>query len=392
MDLLDLEKALASKDESGFTELLRHCHENQRPRVGYALGQYFLAGSSWRKLSTDFLDHYSICCYYSGHQKEALEVMTHLLDYRPLAPEARDRIDSNRAFCIPFTESDYVGYPAQTVQRITGRPRSRIPRVTFSITTCKRTDLFVRTMNSFLQCCLDVDLIDEWICVDDMTAEEDREKMRSLYPFFRFLWKDATDRGHPRSMNIIRKEVHTPYLFHCEDDWQYFSPKPVITEAIAVLESDPTIGQILINRNYAEEANGFEISGGFPNQTANGIQYILHEYYPSGSEGLARLHSTHRLHNAYWPHFSLRPSLVRMEAWDKTGEFDESSDHFELDYASRYMDAGYRSCFFNTVYCLHIGRLTRERNDESRQNAYSLNEEIQFGKPAVATKPRGDPR
>ena len=48
----------------------------------------------------------------------------------------------------------------------------------FSITTCKRFDLFEKTINSFIQCCKDVLLIDKWLCIDDNSSDTDREKMK----------------------------------------------------------------------------------------------------------------------------------------------------------------------------------------------------------------------
>jgi GR25 family glycosyltransferase involved in LPS biosynthesis len=387
MNLREVEGILSSNDESAVTELISECHRNARHHTGYALGQYFLRRKyhSWKDAGTPFLDNYSICCYYSGHQGESFEITTHLLDYRELDPETRTRINDNRHFSIPLVCDRHIEYPSEIVNRILNRAPSASPQVTFSITTCKRTDLFLCTMNSFLQCS-DIDLIDQWLCVDDNTAEDERETMRRLYPFFRFIWKGQADKGHARSMNIIRGEVTTPYLFHCEDDWQFFSPKPFLRESIDILESDPSLGQVLVNRNYAEEADGHIITGGTSQHTGSGIQYIRHEYYPPHSrESQQFLMQNPGPTNAYWPHFSLRPSTVRMEAWKRTGDFQEDAAHFEMEYAGRYVDAGFRSCFFNTVYCLHIGRLTREIDDPSKPNAYVMNDQVQFGRAKTQT-------
>ena len=54
-------------------------------------------------------------------------------------------------------------------------------KLTFTITTCKRFDLFEKTINSFLNCCLDIDLIDEFIGVDDNSSKQDRKQMKKLY-------------------------------------------------------------------------------------------------------------------------------------------------------------------------------------------------------------------
>jgi len=117
------------------------------------------------------------------------------------------------------------------------------------------------------------------------------------------------------------------------------------------------LGQYFLNRNYAEEAEGHILAGGISQRTSDGVQYVLHEYCQPESEECRQFVMEHPgPNNAYWPHFSLRPSTIKMEAWRRTGDFREDAGHFEIDYARRYVDAGYRSCFFNTVYCFHIGK------------------------------------
>ena len=47
-------------------------------------------------------------------------------------------------------------------------------------------------------------------------------------------------------MNIIKKIVDTPYIFHCEDDWKFFCKKRYISECFDVLGQSCKIGQCLI--------------------------------------------------------------------------------------------------------------------------------------------------
>ena len=62
----------------------------------------------------------------------------------------------------------------------------------------------------------------------------------------------------------------------------------------------------------------------------------------------------------------------------KLGNFDSANQFFEMDYAEKWTKAGYKSAFFNMITNRHIGRLTSERNDTSKLNAYALNNESQF--------------
>ena len=86
--------------------------------------------------------------------------------------------------------------------------------VTITTTTCKRTDLITRTIDSFLECVLDYKkYVKEWIIIDDNSSEKDRAFMKERYPFIRFIYKDQNNKGHPRSMNMFLDEVKTPYVF-----------------------------------------------------------------------------------------------------------------------------------------------------------------------------------
>ncbi len=85
--------------------------------------------------------------------------------------------------------------------------------------------------------------------------------------------------------------------------------------------------------------------------------------------------------NAWWPHFSLRPSLLRTAAVAEVGSFDEDAPHFELDFAHRYVAAGWSSAAFDDVTCVHLGPLTTDRGPDRAPNAYDLNGRAQFGRP-----------
>jgi GR25 family glycosyltransferase involved in LPS biosynthesis len=60
------------------------------------------------------------------------------------------------------------------------------------------------------------------------------------------------------------------------------------------------------------------------------------------------------------------------------GNFDSVNKFFEMDYALKWTNAGYKSAFFNRITCRHIGRLTSDKNTKNVKNAYELNNESQF--------------
>lgn len=272
-------------------------------------------------------------------------------------------------------QSYYNQYPKDIISKIKYN-NYPIPFITFSITTCKRLDLFKRTMNSFLNCCKDIHLITDWICVDDNSSEEDRQQMRLLYPFFNFCFKNQSDKGHAKSMNIILNYVQSPYLLHIEDDWEFISPQFYIQQSLEILNEHDNLGQVLFNKNYAELFD-INILGGFPSKTKFGLRYYLHEFETDNNTFVRRHGSGSSC--AYWPHYSLRPSLSKTNVLKKVGLYNPDANHFEMEFAYRYSNLGFVTAFFESINCIHIGRLTSERFSD-KQNAYVLNNESQFEK------------
>src|SRR5690606_23365455 len=103
-------------------------------------------------------------------------------------------------------------------------------------------DLFYKTVISFINCCEDIHLIDEWFVVDDNSDPNDRIKADNDFPFIKFIWKNPENKGHPRSMNILKQNIKTPYFFHIEDDWLFFRKEKYLSECLDILSSDKMYG------------------------------------------------------------------------------------------------------------------------------------------------------
>ena len=244
--------------------------------------------------------------------------------------------------------------------------------IILTMTSCKRFDLFQKTMNSFINNCSDINRITYFFCVDDNSSDEDREQMRKNYPFFNFYFKNASEKGHRQSMNIIwnkLNELKPKFYLHLEDDWLFINKRSYVTDSISFLERVESDGihQLLFNKNYAEVINDFNIIGGkIIDKDKNIKHHIKDEPNLNGSNC------------AYWPHFSFRPSIIRTSAVLTLGNFDSQNTFFERDYADKYFhSAGYTSAFFNEVNTIHIGKLTSESHPD-KKNAYELNNEEQF--------------
>jgi len=318
--------------------------------------------------------------FYSGQYRMSYDLYSKNIENSFLDENDISSLKNNRIFSVTHISNDYINYNKEIVDKIVSRAERPVQLITFTITTCKRFDLFEKTMNSFINCCTDLNRIDQWFCVDDNSSEEDRVKMKEKYPFFTFYFKTYKEKGHPQSMNIIRDHVKTEYIFHMEDDWKFFHPSNYIGKCMDILNfCDNNVGQCLINKNYSETINDIDIAGGLLSKTKNGTRYYMHEYTPDETSAKKfRDKYGIRKNCAYWPHFSFRPSLFKRRVLTIIGPYNEKISHFEMDYSHRYVNNEFKSVFLDGIYCLHTGRLTSQRNNKEIPNAYDLNNESQF--------------
>ena len=372
------ERYLKYHDEQMAIDLVRCARCQNLHNLGCILAEYLI---SVFPHSFYIKEEYGIMLYYKQEYDKSYLIFQSILDMRNLTEQQVNLVISNQKFSIDFFKDKYINYNQKLVNDIIGYTKQdkRFPLITLTITSCKRLDLFVKTINSFMECCKDIHLIDKWFCVDDNSSTEDRIRMQELYPFINFYFKTREEKGHPQSMNIIRKYVKTPYTFHMEDDWLFFECRNYLSECLEVLGSSQKIGQCLINKNYTEISNDHDVIGGELKKTTTGLRYYIHEYCVTDKEkqDFLERHGPGSS-SSYWPHFSFRPSLLHTKIYEELGEFNETTSHFEMDYSYRYISKGYISAFLEKTYCLHIGRLTSERDNKSIPNAYDLNNECQF--------------
>jgi hypothetical protein len=277
-----------------------------------------------------------------------------------LTPDNYKYIDQIIAYYRPLlaTPSD--------MQLLT-KPLYEKPRVNvmLTITTCKRFDLFQETVNSMMKQWKDLDKVDYFFCVDDNSSAEDKLKMQTQYLFFNYYMKSADEKGHRESMNIIwnkLKEVKPTYWIHMEDDWLYFKSENYIGRGIQLLEKYESldIHQLVFNRTYGLMMTDMNRVGG--RLLEPGIW--LHEQKEVQGPNCA-----------YWPHYSIQPSIIRTKVILELGNYDSPNTFFERDYANKYGAKGYQTMFFDSINSLHTGKQHWEKDGK---NAYALNEIGQF--------------
>ena len=320
------------------------------------------------------MDQYSIALFHTGRYREAAELCTLIFKRFPVIEYTlHTHLAKNMRYNLSKLLSpaaDDIPYNSDVVSFLMNSSRGGKLPVMFSVTTCKRLRLFVKTMNSFLNCCEDIHTISRFVCVDDQSSDDDVTVMSELYPFMEIIRKPFENKGHAPSMNVITEVARDyEYLFHIEDDWEFLARRPYVADCISVLRENKMYGQCVLNNNYAESINGPDILDGEYKVSMSGVQYFKHIQDSN--------FDNNRINVRYWPHFSMNPSIMRTSMLESIGDF-EKKPHFEFDYGVRYMNSGYQTAFLNNIHVSHIGRPNSQRNDSTTKNAYDLNDEKQF--------------
>ena len=209
--------------------------------------------------------------------------------------------------------------------------------MTFTMTSGRRLGLFIRTMDSFLANCLDLDLIKNWVVCDDRSSREDLLTMRRRYSFIEFV--QARQPGQPASLNRLFSLAETEWFVHWEDDWLTCRRGHFLRQALDIAHADPR------NRNVVLRGwQGVHIQDG-------PVSYNGHVYCPKGSA----IH--YRQTDWFWYGYSLNPGLQHKPTVEMLGAYDEAATTRDFDKAAarKYRDLGLRRVNPPERYVEHIG-------------------------------------
>lgn len=320
-------------------------------------------------------------CFQTSHRAYQTRLMENIEDQDVI--DSQLRLQSN---CIPKLLGKFSDYNPQKTELLKNHLQFQLennhsasttqtPNVIITMTSCKRLNLFEKTVNSFVNCCLDLHRVKRWICVDDGSSETDKIRMSTKYPFIEFIWKTSQNKGHSKSCNLLRDIVinsDAEFAFHLEDDFEFILQDIFLTKCSVILQSSNEYGQCCINLNYGEAEEFCDIKGGVRKilsiDQKPWLAFWEHEF--TGKS----------IYCEYWPHYSLRPGMIKTKVYKDLDIFNESPQvFFEMDFANKFAAKGYKTCFSHSLACVHIGRKTYDKKDVY-QNAYDLNETCQFGK------------
>lgn len=206
--------------------------------------------------------------------------------------------------------------------------------VTVVCTSCGRPDLLERTIDSFFK--FNTYPIKEFIVIEDSGVANINELAQKKWPEIK--WMQNKNRlGQVKSIDRAYDGVKTEYIFHLEEDWQFYR-SGFIEKSIPILESDPKILQVWIRALH--DLNGHKT---FP--TPNSYR-ILSTNYKNLFHG-----------------FSWNPGLRRLSDYKRVAPFSSlttfnpaKAGQSEIEIGKIYHQLGYYAVVLKDGYVRHIGQ------------------------------------
>lgn len=203
--------------------------------------------------------------------------------------------------------------------------------VTICMTACNRPDLLQRTLTSFFK--FNNYSWSEFIIFED-SGTDCNNHLHGLYPGVTWIGGKFRQ-GQITAIDTMYHLVKTPYIFHLEEDWEFYRPN-FIEDSMAVLEKDPMLCMVWIRDK--EDTNQHPI--------------IWQEDY-----GIMKTN-----HNGLWGGMCFNPGLRRKSDYDKFGSYGRYTQFnrkkpwlAEAAVSKLYSSAGYRAAILKQGYVRHIG-------------------------------------
>ena len=208
--------------------------------------------------------------------------------------------------------------------------------ITAIFTSCGRFHLLRRTLESFIK---NIDLeIEKIIVIDNSTFDHAETELRSISESIKTpLYYVLNDEniGQVSSIDLAYAYVDTEYIFHCEDDWEFFDTG-FLKLSIELLKERSDIVNINLRVRFdGEKGSMHPISEMMT--TSSGLKY--HEYLVN--------------YLGAWHGFSWNPGLRRKKDYDLIKPYKQYIE--ESGVGKKYKDLGYVAACLEKSYCKHIG-------------------------------------
>jgi hypothetical protein len=202
---------------------------------------------TWRAL-----DEQAVCASWVGRKQESFELCRQLLTIAGIDEHDRARFAANRDLAVPRLLEETATYPGGLARRPPGPPDAE---VTLSLVAGPDREPCERTLNSFLQCCNDIDRVGRFLALDVGLSEADRAHLSDRYPFLEFLTGGA-GMTHAEQTDRLAEAIGGRFWLHSGQGWRYFAKDPLITRLSSILQAEPAVSRVGINVGDATTLTG----------------------------------------------------------------------------------------------------------------------------------------
>jgi hypothetical protein len=220
--------------------------------------------------------------------------------------------------------------------------------ITICLTSCGRWQLLEKTISS---------LVSYWdgkppaaFYIHDDSGEQNQALMKDLDRFLMRHWQIMADwtfsnrKGQPHAIDMAYMLVQTPYIFHCEDDWEFYEGG-FIADSRSVLEAEPKCASVWIR--HPQDRN---------NHTVIPAMKITRQ--------AVRYQQMATRYKGNWHGMTWNPGLRRLSDYLAMGKFSDMCEwrandhcHSEKQFNKKYYEAGYVGMSLCRGFVKHIGHL-----------------------------------
>jgi hypothetical protein len=227
--------------------------------------------------------------------------------------------------------------------------------VTLVVTSCGRFDLLRRTLASFD--CYNETPLREVFITEDSGDEAARNCVPAHWQAHTTIFVNRPRLGQLASIDLAYVKIKTPWIFHCEDDWDFYRPG-FIADSRVLLEADPQALQVWLRSAAHDLAlQSPYVSLGERQQIA-GIPFY-------------RVRSA----KAEWQGFSFNPGLRRLADYQRHAPYARFGGEKAL--SQTYTDEGRYALILENDAVLHTGwsehvtvPLERERKRKAKRHQH----------------------
>jgi len=151
--------------------------------------------------------------------------------------------------------------------------------VTLFLTACNRPTLLKITLDNFLK--YNTYPIKEAIIMEDSGLKCINDFVIKLLPFPCKIIYNEKRLGQMKSIENGSKYIKTPYVFHCEEDWEFYN-SGFIEESLKILDKDKNVCCVFL-RGYEENRIRSGVNIDFTDR--EGHYYIKANIIPEKNEG-----------------------------------------------------------------------------------------------------------